>query len=97
MHLGFVWSETTTNEDLRSRYRSNPYTRFSGWQNMAFILLGPRMPSRLLARTPLEDCKPLNRQYKVLVPPPSVAQEDAIVVDTMTRLEHDGDESTNLV
>jgi hypothetical protein len=89
MHLSFVWSETTTNEDLRARFRTNPYTHFSGWQNMAYILLGPRMPSRLLARTPLEDGLPLNRQFKLLAPPPDVAQEAPMVVDLFATVEHD--------
>ena len=96
MHLGLVWSETTTNEDLRSRYRKNPYARPSGWHNCVHVLLGPRMPSLLLARTPLEDGMPINRVFKILVPAPIIAQEAPMTADTLATVEHD-DDAANLV
>jgi hypothetical protein len=66
MHLMLSCNDTTTNEDLRSRFDRNPYST-GGWSNLTRVLCGPRLPSRLLARHPLEDGRPINRPLRPVV------------------------------
>eukprot|EP00051_Salpingoeca_urceolata_P014657 m.186932 g.186932 ORF g.186932 m.186932 type:complete len:425 (-) comp18149_c0_seq3:85-1359(-) len=58
-HLTLVWTNNTTNEDIRNKGEKNFYD--AGWFcNCCVILCGPRYPSRLYAR---EDLQPGQRPF----------------------------------
>eukprot|EP00043_Microstomoeca_roanoka_P002546 m.39069 g.39069 ORF g.39069 m.39069 type:complete len:454 (-) comp11556_c0_seq1:186-1547(-) len=108
-HLSLAIRNVTTNEDIRSRFSRNPHSG-GCWHNLCFRLCGPRLPSRLHARRPLDpSLTPFNRP---LLPPPPPAepiapqyvqttqqgdQPHASVLDPTSPTSHSSESNTDAV